>query len=245
MKIYLKSNYFWFLIWYIIRMKNKSVIEFNNVSKSYLLPDASSLVLYDDLSFSIPQWTFASLMWTSGSGKSTLLNLISWLILPDSGTISLFGNDITLLSDEQRTLLRGQQIWFVFQSFNLLPYLTVEQNIDVVLDLNNLERRWRTDEICDLVGLKWKQKSYPAQLSGGEQQRVAIARALVWKTNLILADEPTGNLDGKTATQIMNLLKDLHTRIWCTIVLITHDPLIAAQAQIQLKLEEGKVLKSN
>jgi putative ABC transport system ATP-binding protein len=199
--------------------------------------------LYEDLSFSIPTGTFASLMWASGSGKSTLLNLIAGLMLPDAWTITVLDKQLNDLSDEQRTLLRGHEIGFVFQSFNLLPYLTVKQNIEVVLDLNNIERRWSTEEICGLVGLSWKQNHYPTQLSWWEQQRVAIARALVGKTQLILADEPTGNLDAKTATQIMGLLKDLHSRIGCTIVLITHDPKIAAQTQLQLKLEEGRVVK--
>lgn len=226
-------------------MSYSPAIAFSHVTKSYLLPDGSSLTLYDDLSFSIPEGTFASLMWTSGSWKTTLLNLMSWLLLPDLGTIELFGKDITALSDEKRTLLRGQHIWFIFQSFNLLPYLTVEQNIDVVLDLNQLERRRKTEEICTLVWLQGKLKSYPAQLSGGEQQRVAIARALVGNTKLILADEPTGNLDAKNASQIMELLKDLHRRIGCTIVLITHDSKIAAQTELQLKLEDGKVVIVN
>jgi putative ABC transport system ATP-binding protein len=217
-------------------------IDFQHVRKSYILPDKSSLILYDDLTFSIPTGTFASLMWPSGSGKSTLLNLIAGLVLPDEGTITVLGNELHKLGDEQRTLLRGQQIGFVFQSFNLLPYLTVRENIDVVLDLNSIQRRRTTDELCTLVGLWGKQNVYPSQLSWGEQQRVAIARALVGNTQLILADEPTGNLDGKTATQIMELLKDLHRRIGCTIVLITHDPKIAAQTQLQLQLDEGRVI---
>ncbi len=220
-----------------------SAITFEQVAKYYALPDGSSLKLYEDLSFTIPTGTFASLMWASGSGKSTLLNLIAGLLLPDAGTITVLGKQLNDLSDEQRTLLRGQEIGFVFQSFNLLPYLTVKQNIEVVLDLNDIQRRWSTDEICALVGLSGKQNHYPAQLSWGEQQRVAIARALVGNTQLILADEPTGNLDAKTASQIMELLKDLHSRIGCTIVLITHDPKIAAQTQLQLQLEDGKVLQ--
>jgi putative ABC transport system ATP-binding protein len=123
------------------------------VAKYYALPDGSSLKLYEDLSFTIPTGTFASLMGASGSGKSTLLNLIAGLLLPDAGTITVLGKQLNDLSDEQRTLLRGQEIGFVFQSFNLLPYLTVKQNIEVVLDLNDIQRRWSTDEICELVGL--------------------------------------------------------------------------------------------
>lgn len=219
-------------------MSTSSAIRFDRVTKSYMLPDGSALTLYDDLSFEIPTGTFASLMGASGSGKSTLLNLIAGLMLPDAGTITVMGKQLNDLSDEERTLLRGQQIGFVFQSFNLLPYLTVKQNIEVVLDLNDIERRWSTDEMCALVGLTGKQNHYPAQLSGGEQQRVALARALIGNTQLILADEPTGNLDAKTASQIMELLKDLHRRIGCTIVLITHDPKIATQTQLQLKLED-------
>lgn len=171
------------------------------------------LDLYKDLSFSIPTGTFASLMGASGSGKSTLLNLIAGLVLPEHGSIKLFGKETTTLSDEQRTLLRGQEIGFIFQAFNLLPYLTVQQNIDVVINLNDIKRRFSTEEIATLVGLGDKLYRYPSQLSGGEQQRVAIARALVGNTKLILADEPTGNLDAKTATQIMELLQDLHHRI--------------------------------
>ncbi len=146
------------------------------------------------------------------------------------------------MSDEQKTRLRGENIGFIFQSFNLLPYLTVAQNIDLVLDLNKLERRFSTEEIATLVWLWKKLSHYPTQLSGWEQQRVGIARALVGNTTLILADEPTGNLDKKTSQQIMDLLLDLHKRNGCTIDLITHDPQIAAQTQLQLKLEEGKIV---
>jgi putative ABC transport system ATP-binding protein len=223
-------------------MQSPSAVHFENVTKSYHLPDWTDLVLYEDLHFTIPSWTFASLMGASGSWKSTLLNLMAWLVTPNTGNIQILWHEITSLTDEQKTRLRGENIGFIFQSFNLLPYLTVEQNIDLVLDLNNLERRFWTEEIASLVGLWKKLNHYPAQLSGGEQQRVGIARALVWNTTLILADEPTGNLDKKTSQQIMDLLLDLHKRIWCTIVLITHDPLIAAQTQLQLKLEEGKIV---
>lgn len=217
-------------------------VSFENVFKSYSLPDWTDMVLYEQLTFSIPQWTFASLMWASGSGKSTLLHLMAWLVTPNSGRITILWHEITALTDEQKTCLRGENIGFIFQSFNLLPYLTVAQNIDLVLDLNTLERRFSTQEIATLVWLWNKLDRYPAQLSWWEQQRVGIARALVWNTSLILADEPTGNLDKKTSQQIMDLLLDLHKRIWCTIVLITHDPQIAAQTQVQLRLEEGKIV---
>lgn len=130
-----------------------AAIIFDHVRKSYTVPDNSSLLLYDDLSFSIPEGSFASLMGSSGSGKTTLLNLIAGLILPDSGSISILGHDLTQMDDAARTILRGEHIGFIFQSFNLLPYLTVEQNIELVLDLNTLERRYTTDEICSLVGL--------------------------------------------------------------------------------------------
>ena len=123
-------------------------IQFIDVKKTYILPDSSSLVLYEGLSFEIPQGSFASLMGASGSGKTTLLNLIAGLTLPDSGEIIVLGESLTTLSDELRTRLRGEHIGFVFQSFNLLPYLTVRQNIDVVLDLNALARRYTTEEIC-------------------------------------------------------------------------------------------------
>jgi putative ABC transport system ATP-binding protein len=222
---------------------NSPAVSFEKVTKSYTLPDASELVLYDNLDFTIPQWTFASLMWSSGSGKSTLLNLMAWLVVPNSGSIKILWQEITALSDEQKTRLRWENIGFIFQSFNLLPYLTVAQNIDLVLDLNKLERRFATAEIATLVWLGNKLDRYPTQLSGGEQQRVWIARALVGNTTLILADEPTGNLDKKTSQQIMDLLLDLHARIGCTIVLITHDPQIAAQTQLQLRLEEGRVVE--
>ncbi len=221
---------------------NSPAVCFTKVTKSYNLPDASELVLYDNLDFTIPSWTFASLMWSSGSGKSTLLNLIAWLITPNNWSIQILWQEITSMSDEQKTRLRGENIGFIFQSFNLLPYLTVAQNIDLVLDLNKLERRFSTEEIATLVWLWKKLSHYPTQLSGWEQQRVGIARALVGNTTLILADEPTGNLDKKTSQQIMDLLLDLHKRIGCTIVLITHDPQIAAQTQLQLKLEEGKIV---
>jgi len=213
------------------------MIRFTNVEKSFSTPEWDISIL-KDASIDIHAWDFIAIMWPSGSGKSTFLNLIAGLVRADSWTIHIHDTDIVGLSIDEMTRFRWATISFVFQQFHLLPQLTVEENIDLGIQLNNLERRFTTEEILDKVGLWWRGHAYPSMLSGGEQQRVAVARAFVWNTPILLADEPTGNLDQKTARVIMELMMQLHKQVSNTIVMITHDKDIAAYADTTYMFHE-------
>jgi len=211
------------------------------LSKSYITNEQESII-YKDLDWSVEQWTSVAIMWPSWSGKSTLLNMISWLDLPDSGDITVQWTTITSLSDDERTRWRSQHVGFVFQQFHLIPNLTVAENIDLVIDISWVERRFSTDEVLDKVWLGGYGMRYPWQLSGCEQQRVAVARAFVAKLPILLADEPTGNLDHRNAVIIMDLMMQLHRESDTTVIIITHDPQVAAYAQIQYQLTEGDLV---
>jgi putative ABC transport system ATP-binding protein len=182
-------------------------------------------------------------MWPSWSGKSTLLNMLSWLDLPDSGEITINGDTITAMSEDERTRWRSRHIAFIFQQFLLIPNLTVQDNIDLVIDISWVARRFSTEEILNKVWLPGFGSRYPHQLSGGEQQRVAIARAFVWQLPILLADEPTGNLDHRNAVMIMDLMMQLHQELGTTVVIITHDPAVASYAQTQYVLTDGLLNK--
>lgn len=182
-------------------------------------------------------------MWPSGSGKSTLLNLISGLDIPDSGEVIIWSTNVSILSEDERTLRRSKHIAFIFQSFHLIQNLTVEENIDLVIDIAQVERRFTTSEILAKVWLSGYESRYPHQLSGWEQQRVAIARAFVWQLPILLADEPTGNLDHRNAVHIMELMMELQRESGVTIIIITHDVAMANYASEQYELHEGQLLK--
>ena len=178
----------------------------------------------------------------SGSGKSTLLNLISGIDTPDAGTVEVNGEDLTGMSEKRRTLFRRQNIGFVYQAFNLVPTLTVEDNIRLVLELNAVssgDATARIDELLTRVGLADRAGSYPDVLSGGEQQRVAIARALAHGPSIILADEPTGNLDDKTAAVVLELLTDLVRARGSTMLMATHSETIAASCDRRFEVRDG------
>ena len=178
----------------------------------------------------------------SGSGKSTLLNLICGIDCPDSGTIEIGGESITDLAERQRTLFRRRHLGFVYQFFNLIPTLNVEENVRLVLELNGIGgSRARTRAVLEQVGLGERLHSSPDALSGGEQQRVAIARALVHEPRLLLADEPTGNLDDETAGQVMDLLQSLVTARGSTLLIASHASSVAAAAHRVLELREGRL----
>lgn len=168
--------------------------------------------------------------------------MISGLDLPDSGQITIQWTTITDLSDDERTRWRSQHIGFIFQQFHLIPNLTVAENIDLVIDIAQVERRFTTEEILDKVWLGGYGSRYPWQLSGWEQQRVAVARAFVGKLPILLADEPTGNLDHTNAVIIMDLMMQLHRESDTTVIIITHDPQVAAYAQVQYQLSDGDLL---
>jgi len=196
------------------------------------------------LSFAVREGEFIAIMGESGSGKSTLLNLIAGLDTPDSGTVRIGGVDLMALDDDGRTRLRRAQVGFVFQSFHILPHLTVAQNVElplVLLGVTVTERQNRTAEMLHAVGLAERHGSPPRELSGGELQRVAVARALVHRPALVLADEPTGNLDPDTAATVLALLGDQVRAAGAAGVLVTHSAIAAARADRVLTLDHGRL----
>jgi putative ABC transport system ATP-binding protein len=196
------------------------------------------------VSLDIEAGAFVSIMGPSGSGKSTLLHLMGGLDLPTSGEVSLDGTPLSRLSDDEITVLRRRKIGFVFQFFNLLPTYTAEENVALPLLLDGVSRRTirpRVDAALAQVGLEHRRRHRPEELSGGEMQRVAIARALVIDPRVILADEPTGNLDTKTGEQVLDLLAAANRDRHCTIVLVTHDSRAAAHARRLVTLKDGTV----
>lgn len=213
-----------------------------NLTKSYTTNN-QKVVIYNKLDRVVESWSSVAIMGPSGSGKSTLLNMISGLDIPDSGSIQHNNIVISDLSEDKRTERRAKHVGFIFQQFHLIPNLTVEDNIDLVIDIAQIERRFSTDAILQKVGLTGYNKRYPHQLSGGEQQRVAVARAFVGKLPLLLADEPTGNLDHTNALMIMDLMMQLQQEAQTTIVIITHDPEVASYAQKQYVLSDGILIK--
>lgn len=224
-------------------MMSNPMISFRWVSKSFTTPEGE-LTILQNTSLDVHEGDFVALMWPSWSGKTTFLNLIAGLETQQAGEIMVHDTDLSMLSVDEKTLFRGQYISFVFQQFHLLPQLTVAENIDLVIELNKLDRRFATVEILEKVGLAGREKSYPSTLSGGEQQRVALARAFVGKTPLLLADEPTGNLDQHTAQTIMQLMTWLHKEVNNTIVMITHDAHVATYADITYIFDEYNLKKA-
>ncbi len=192
----------------------------------------------------IPQGQFAAIMGASGSGKSTLLGLLAGLDAPTSGRIVLDGEDITGLEEDALALLRGRKIGFVFQSYHLIPTLTAEENVMLPLELSGLSNDGgkRARELLDSVGLLDRRDHYPVQLSGGEQQRVALARAFVGRPPILLADEPTGNLDTANGQVVLDLLMALNRREGTTLVLVTHDQQISERADRRITLRDGRVV---
>ena len=201
-------------------------------------------VIFTDLNLDIGHGERVALLGPSGSGKSTLLNLLAGIDLPDRGQIRIGDQTLTALSDAERTRFRRRHIGFVFQFFNLIPTLTVEENLLLPLELNGLnqpDQRQRALLLLDQVGLGERRASFPERLSGGEQQRLALARALVHQPGLLLADEPTGNLDAATGERILELLLALHRASPITLLLVTHSPAVAALADRVLVLESGQI----
>ena len=219
------------------------MIILRNLSKSYVEGDARRII-FAGLSLDIDRGQFVALLGQSGSGKSTLLNLLGGIDLPDAGEIRIAGQTITTLPEVERTQFRRRQIGFVFQFFNLIPTLTVVENLRLPLELNGLttpEDGKRALNLLDNVGLGDRRASFPERLSGGEQQRLAIARAVVHRPALLLADEPTGNLDAATGGRILDLLLNLHQQAGTTIVMVTHSREVAARADRVLLLDAGQI----
>lgn len=198
----------------------------------------------DGVDISIEQGTMSAIVGTSGSGKSTLLNMLGGLDRPTEGTAIIGGKDISTLKDEALTIFRRRKIGFIFQAFNLVPVLNVYENIVLPIELDGEQvDEAHIEEIIKVLGLESKRNSMPNQLSGGQQQRVAIARALATKPAIVLADEPTGNLDSKTSQDVLSLLKVTGQKFSQTIVMITHNESIAQMADRIIRIEDGKIQK--
>ena len=218
------------------------ILQVDSVAKSFRQPDSSPIEVIGNVSFHIERGSTVSITGPSGSGKTTLLSLIAGLDRPDSGSILLDGQDLSCLNEDRLAKFRAQKIGIVFQQFHLMPHLTVEENISLPLEI--LRRKniaAKTDEVLEQVGLTDRRKHLPSVLSGGECQRVAIARALGVEPSLLLADEPTGNLDNKTAAQVEKLLFDLVEFNRMTLVVVTHNLKLADHCRRRLKLVEGKL----
>jgi len=220
------------------------MLEVKNVKRIFQSGDIK-IAAVNDVSFKVPEGEFASIVGRSGSGKSTLLSMLGALDKPTSGSILIDGKDIALLSDHTLIGYRCQKIGFVFQSYNLVPNLTAIENVTLPMEfagVKSSERKTRAIELLKLVGLTDNEMGRkPGSLSGGQQQRVAIARALANKPKLILADEPTGNLDSQTGKMIFNLLHDISKTEKTTIIVVTHDMQIAGKTDKRFQLKDGKI----
>ncbi len=222
-------------------MSAKSMIEVSHLAKTYQRGDGTPVPALRDVSFTIAEGEFVTVRGASGSGKSSLLNLLGCLDTPSSGTYRLAGEDVSGYDDQQRSQVRCRHIGFVFQSFNLLPRTTAAENVELpALYRGETVDRARALALLERVGLGHRSEHFVSELSGGEQQRVAIARALMNDPALLLADEPTGNLDSASGDAVMALLGQLHDE-GRTIVLVTHDERVAAHAQRELLIQDGVI----
>ncbi|WP_123053174.1 ABC transporter ATP-binding protein [Clostridium sp. JN-1] len=216
-----------------------NLLEVKSISKTYGSGEAAVHAL-KDVSFSVPKGEFVAIVGESGSGKSTLLNMVGALDMPTSGKVFIDGKDIFSMKDSSLTIFRRRNIGFIFQSFNLIPELTVEQNIifPVLLDYQKPDKKY-LEELLTVLNLKERRSHLPSQLSGGQQQRVAIGRALITRPSLILADEPTGNLDTQNSSEVITLLKQAAKKYEQTIIMITHSRSIAQTADRILQVSDG------
>ncbi|MEW6060429.1 MAG: ABC transporter ATP-binding protein [Bacteroidota bacterium] len=220
-----------------------SLVEVQNVTKIYKR-DSLEIPVLQNISLSVPEGEFLALMGPSGSGKTTLLNLISGIDKPTSGSITVAGTDIATLNESALARWRSHHIGFVFQFYNLIPVLTAYENVELPLLLTNLskkQKKERVEMVLKIVGLEDRMDHYPKQLSGGQQQRVAIARAVVTDPTLIIGDEPTGDLDRKSAEEILILMERLNTEFKKTIIMVTHDPHAADRAHKIQHLDKGEL----
>jgi putative ABC transport system ATP-binding protein len=216
-------------------------IALNGVTKAYRI-GGEMISIFSRLDLAIPQGDFVAVMGPSGSGKSTLLNMLAGIDSPDSGTLRIGTSRLDQMGEAARAAWRAHNMGIVFQFYNLLPMLSVAENVELPLLLKPLsrqERRIRVDKVLDLVGLAERAKQYPALMSGGQQQRIGIARAIVSDPGLLLCDEPTGDLDRKSADEVLEMLRFLNRHLQKTIVMVTHDPQAALYARRTLHLDKG------
>lgn len=215
------------------------LLEVQSISKTYGSGEAAVHAL-KNVSFSVPKGEYVAIVGESGSGKSTLLNMIGALDNPTSGKVLIEGKDIFAMKESKRTIFRRRNIGFIFQAFNLIPELTVEQNIifPILLDYQKPNQKY-LEELLEVLNLKERRNHLPGKLSGGQQQRVAIGRALITRPSLILADEPTGNLDSQNSSEVIALLKNASKRYAQTIIMITHNRSIAQSADRVLQVSDG------
>lgn len=220
-----------------------SILQATDIKKYYGAEPNITKAL-DGVTLTIEQGEFVAIVGTSGSGKSTLLNMVGGLDIPTSGSVKIRDKELSRMSNEQLTIFRRRNIGFIFQSYNLVPILSVGENIvlPVALDGDTVDKNFM-DGVIQLLGLESKMKSMPSNLSGGQQQRVAIARALVSKPAIILADEPTGNLDSKSSADVLGLLKRTSEAFHQTIVMITHNAEIAQLADRIVRIEDGRIVE--
>ncbi len=221
------------------------IVRIRNVSKRYTR-DGFEIVALDNINLDIEQSDFVALMGPSGSGKSTLLNLIAGIDRSTEGEVDVLGTDLARLNESQLAVWRNTHIGYIFQTFNLIPVLTAYENVELPLLLTNLsksERRKNVETALGLVDLSDRMHHRPKQLSGGQEQRVAIARAIVMDPDLLLADEPTGNLDARSGEEVLNILSTLNHELNKTIIMVTHDPHAASYASRERHLEKGLLLE--
>jgi putative ABC transport system ATP-binding protein len=219
------------------------IVQIRSLSKSYRR-DSLEIPVLRDISLEVPEGEFLGLMGPSGSGKTTLLNLIAGIDRPDTGTVTVAGTDVTKLNESQLARWRSTHIGFVFQFYNLIPVLTAFENVELPLLLTSLSKAQRKEHVetaLALVGLADRMHHYPRQLSGGQEQRVAIARAIATDPTILVADEPTGDLDRKSAEEILTLLERLNKEFKKTIVMVTHDPHAAQRAHAVRHLDKGEL----
>ncbi len=216
-----------------------NLLEVNNICKTYGSGDTAVHAL-KNVSFSVPKGEYVAIVGESGSGKSTLLNMLGALDMPTSGTVRISGKDIFSMNDRSLTVFRRRNIGFIFQAFNLIPELTVEQNIvfPMLLDYQKPDKKY-LEELLTVLNLRERRNHLPSQLSGGQQQRVAIGRALITRPSLILADEPTGNLDTQNSSEVISLLKETSKKYEQTIIMITHNRSIAQTADRVFQVSDG------
>src|SRR4051812_10726089 len=225
-------------------MGREAAIALSDVTKEYRREQIKIPVL-TDLSLTVDEGEFLALMGPSGSGKTTLLNLLAGLDRPTSGEVVVHGRDLALMGDGEITRWRSQNVGFIFQLYNLIPVLTAAENVEMPLLLTKLSKRQRRENVrtaLRVVGLEGREDHFPRQLSGGQEQRVAIARAIVTDPYLLVADEPTGDLDRQSAEEILELLEGLNREFRKTIVMVTHDPRAARRASRLLRLDKGRLV---